>query len=298
MSGQAGIRGKRVGAILLGVFLAGLLAAASAWAFLDKVLTYGVSAVKVGTAVAKSAEDLTPEHEYYIGRAVAATILGKYQPLQNEAANAYLNQLGQALVQASDRPQTFGGYHFLVLDSDEINAFGCPGGPIVVSRGLLRCCTDEDQVASVLAHEIGHVSRKHGMASIEKSRIMDVGGVLFQESASHAGGGVGALAGAFAGSIGDITKTLMVNGYSRGQEGEADLEAVTILKRLGYDPRALIKVLATMAQRYQPGGADFAKTHPNPQDRINALEDKVAGYQAAAGPPARAARYKTALGNL
>ncbi len=265
---------------------------------LGRALEIGKSVVKVGKAAGKAAEDLTPEHEYYIGRAVAATILGKYKPLDNPAANAYLNLLGQTLARASDRPQTFAGYHFAIMDTEEINAFGCPGGLILISRGLLRCCANEDQVAAVLAHEIGHVVKAHGLASIQQSRILDVAGVLFQEGASHAGGNVAALSGAFAGSIGDITKTMMVNGYSRGQEGEADLEAATILGRVGYDPQAICQVLATMAHRYKPGGADFAKTHPNPADRIAALQEKFPPAPAAQAPPERLARWQQALGQV
>jgi beta-barrel assembly-enhancing protease len=264
----------------------------------QKLFEVGKSAVKVGKAVGKASEELTPEHEYYIGRAVAASILGGQRPWTDENANKYLNLLGQTLAEASDRPQTFGGYHFLVLDSPEINAFGCPGGLIMVTRGLLRCCQNEDQVAAVLAHEIGHVSLQHGLGSIQQSRVLDLAGVLAKEGASHAGGNVAMLSGHFSGSVGDITKTLMVNGYSRGQEGEADAVAAAILARLGYDPQALTQVLATMGQRYQPGGLDFAKTHPAPQDRIAALQEKPPQGAPAPASPARQARYQQALGNI
>jgi len=150
----------------------------------------------------------------------------------------------------------------------------------------------------VLAHEIGHVGLQHGLGSIQQSRILDVAGVLAQEGASHAGGNVAMLSSAFSGSVGDITKTLMVNGYSRGQEGEADAEAVTILQRVGYDPGALAQVLGVMAQRYQPGGLDFAKTHPDPSDRISAVQAKAPAVAAAPATPARQARYQQALGKI
>ena len=75
------------------------------------------------------------------------------------------------LSKTSDLPETFGGYHFLILDSDEINAFAAPGGFIFVTRGLLRCCKHEDAAAAVLAHEIGHVELRHGLQAIKKSRI-------------------------------------------------------------------------------------------------------------------------------
>jgi predicted Zn-dependent protease len=300
---KTGMRVLTLGVLLsaaLGLVGAGTRqSAAIGFGDLGKALEVGKSVIKVGQAAGKAAEDLTPEHEYYIGRAVAATILGKYRPMDDAEADAYLNLLGQTLARASDRPQTFAGYHFAVMDSEEINAFGCPGGLIVISRGLLRCCANEDQVAAVLAHEIGHVVKAHGLTSIQQSRILDVAGVLFKEGASHAGGNVAALSGAFAGSIGDITKTMMVNGYSRGQEGEADFEAAAILSRVGYDPQALAQVLAVMAQRYQPGGSDFAKTHPNPADRIAALKEKFpAAALAAPAPAERQERWQKALGRL
>ncbi|HDL65299.1 MAG TPA: peptidase M48, partial [Proteobacteria bacterium] len=109
---------------------------------------------RASKAVAKTFADITPEQEYYIGRAVAATVLKTYKPYQNKKATRYLNLVGQTLAAASDKPETYGGYHFMIMDSDEINAFSAPGGLIFVSRGMLRLCENEDDLAAVLAHEI------------------------------------------------------------------------------------------------------------------------------------------------
>ncbi|MDD4873082.1 MAG: M48 family metalloprotease, partial [Kiritimatiellae bacterium] len=125
---------------------------------------------KTTTAVGKVFEQLTPENEYYIGRSVGATILQSYKPYDSQNANHYLNILGQTLAMASDRPETFGGYHFLLIDTDEINAFAAPGGLIFVSRGLIKCCKNEDALAAVLAHEVGHVQLMHGLKAIKTSR--------------------------------------------------------------------------------------------------------------------------------
>ncbi len=97
-------------------------------------------------AVQKTWQDLTPEQEYYIGRAVAAQVFQTYPPLDRPPGNTYLNLLGQSLAIYSERPETFGGYHFLLLDSDEINAFAAPGGLILVTRGMVRCCANEDEL--------------------------------------------------------------------------------------------------------------------------------------------------------
>ncbi len=174
-------------------------------------------------AVEKSFEDLTPEQEYYIGRAVAATLLKTYPALDDARANAYLNQLGQTLALASDQPETFGGYHFLLLDTDEINAFACPGGLILVTRGLVRCCDAEDALAAVLAHEIGHVQGKHGLRAIKKSRLTSALTIIGAEGARTFGSEeLAQLAEDLEGSVQDITQALVVGGYSRDLEKEAD----------------------------------------------------------------------------
>ena len=103
-------------------------------------------------AVARSFEEFTPEQEYYIGRAVGANVLDKYPPYTGEEANDYVNRLGQALAMASDMPETFSGYHYLILDSEEINAFAAPSGFIFVTVGMIRCTPSEATMAAVLAH--------------------------------------------------------------------------------------------------------------------------------------------------
>ncbi|MCX6348761.1 MAG: M48 family metalloprotease [Candidatus Aureabacteria bacterium] len=231
---------------------------------------------KTSKAVAKTFEDITPEQEYYIGRAVAATVLHAYKVYDKDAINHYLNVLGQGLSQASEKPETFGGYHFITMDSAEINAFAAPGGPIMISRGLIECCRNEDELAAVLAHEISHVQFEHGLKAIKQGRLTSALTILATESAKSFGGKeLASLTEAFEGSITDITSTLMTSGYSRGLEYDADKGAVKILKAVGYNPKGLTNMLAEMAKRLKPGGHDFAKTHPAPQDRIKELADDV-----------------------
>jgi beta-barrel assembly-enhancing protease len=254
-------------------------------------------------AVAKSSEDITPEQEYYIGRAVAAKILGTRKSYDGQAATDYVNLLGKALSLCSERPETFGGYHFLVLDSDEINAFAAPGGDILVTRGLLRCATSEDSVAAILAHEIAHVAKAHGLKAIKKDRLTKA--VVGVGSAAAQVLGPDELAeqtATFKDSIGDITGTIVNSGYSREQELDADHVALANLRAAGYDPRALEDMLKVMQQRLKSGGHDFAKTHPSPKVRIDAVELALKGKKAPATTPeaaaARAARYKAALGDI
>ncbi len=252
----------------------------------------GDSLNKSVKAVAKTFEDITPEQEYYIGRAVAATLLETYRPYNNEEANKYLNLVGQALARASDKPETYGGYHFYLFDSDEINAFACPGGIVLVSKGLIECCPSEDALASVLAHEVGHVEHQDGLRAIDKSRLTAALTTLATEGTKTFGGKeLAELSKALEGSVSDVVKQMVVNGYSRQQEFAADQAAITIVERVGYDPHALVAMLQTMQQRLKPGGHDFSATHPAPADRIQDAQSAIGSYPPGFVPAVRAERF-------
>lgn len=259
----------------------------------------GQSLIKVGQAADKTFSDITPEQEYYIGRSVGATIVSKYKVYDNAQATEYINLLGQGLALASIKPETFGGYHFLILDSDEINAFAAPGGFIFLSRGMLRLCKSEDEVAAVLAHEIGHVELQHALRAIKGSRLTSALTTLAVEGAKSFGGEqLAQLTEAFEGSISDITGTLMNSGYARKQEYQADASAVRILKAVGYDPLALARLLTEMEKNLKPGGHDFAATHPPPQDRVKDVEKLAADAPAVTIPAPRQKRFEKALGGI
>lgn len=250
------------------------------------------------SAVGKVFESITPEQEYYIGRTVAATILSKNKPYDNRAMTTYLNSLGQYLSLFSDRPETFGGYHFLVMDTPDINAFAAPGGFIMVSRGMLRCCKSEEALAGVLAHEIGHVELNHGLQAIDKSRLTAAATILGTEAAKNLGGkDLAELTKTFENSISDITSTVMNSGYARKFEFQADKAAVTILTRAGYSPKGLVSMLQQMEKNLKPGGHDFAKTHPAPQDRIVELT-KLITTPSPADTAARQSRFDDTMRGL
>ena len=259
----------------------------------------GESIKKAGSAIGKTFESITPEQEYYIGRTVGAVVLNQYKPLNNAAANHYLNVLGQTLAQFSDKPETFGGYHFLIMETDDVNAFSAPGGLIFISRGMIRCCQNEDALAAVLAHEIGHVELQHGLQAISKSRMTSALTILATESAKSFGGKeLAQLTEAFEGSITDITSTMMNNGYSRGYERQADRVAVTILQRSGYDPNGLTAMLTQMKKQLKPGGHDFAKTHPSPDSRIKDIAKWIGPVKPVVSSTVRQARFQAAAGGI
>jgi len=250
--------------------------------------------------IARSAEDLTPEQEYYIGRSVGAVILDSYDPWDAPEANRYLNLLGQSIALASDRPELFGGYRFQILDTEEINAFATPSGLIFVSRGMLRLTRSEDDVAAILAHEIGHIEHQHGVKAIRTSRLSTAFSSSAMTAVELAGPEeVAALTRTFDDSISDITNTLVSNGYSRDAEREADMAALRILSRTGHEQNGLLRVLEAMDQVWADGGPGFLSTHPDPQDRIEDIRSAIGTGSGAAASAAtqrvRQNRYQAAL---
>jgi beta-barrel assembly-enhancing protease len=254
---------------------------------------------KSAQAVEKTFQDITPEQEYYIGRSVTATVFSTYKPFDLQRANDYLNLLGQTVAQFSAKPETFGGYHFLLLESEEINAFAAPGGLITISRGMVRCCQNEDELVAVLAHEITHVDHQHGLKAIKKGRLTTALTTLGATAGKTlAGGDLAQVTQAFEGSISDITSTMMNNGYARSTEFEADRGAVTIMRKLGYDPAALIAMLERMEKQLKPGGHDFAKTHPSPEFRIAELKKQVPASAPSPSAAARQQRFQQAMSGV
>jgi predicted Zn-dependent protease len=274
----------------------------------DLIASTGKVSQKDAQSIVKTAEvlrstfaDITEEEEYYIGRATAALILAKYKPFRNEALNAYVNTMGTALSYHSDRPEIYAGYHFLVLDTDEVNAMAAPGGFVFVTRGLVKRCGDEETLAAILAHEIGHVAARHGLQSIQKSRLIDafkvIGGEASQRLDSEQ---LTKLTGIFEGVLGDVVQALVERGYDRKFEYEADKLGLTFAVRTGYAPGGLAEFLVGMEERKPSGpAAGWFKTHPGPADRLARVKTETAALIAASAKlDVRTARFAQAVKNL
>jgi len=232
-------------------------------------------AVEVGTKAGQkavvAARGISDSEEYYIGRAVAARLLARSSLSQNKDATLYVNEVGETVAKKSSMPRTYRGYHFGILETSEPNAYACPGGIILITRGLIKECQNEDELAAVLAHECAHVAHKDGVKSINKARWTEVLTSTGAEAARQYGGGVaGSLVSMFESSIDDVFKTLVVNGYSREAEGNADREAVTTLTRAGYDPGALAAILSRLNSR--GGSSGIFRSHPLTADRVQAVK--------------------------
>jgi len=251
--------------------------------------------VKSGTAIGKAFEEITPEQEYYIGRAVGANILATYKIQQSRPDLViYVNRICNALIINSPRPEIFNGYHVNVLDSDEINAFATSGGHIFITRGLIASSTSEDTLAAVVAHEIAHIQLQHGLKAIKNSRITQALIVTGTSAASAAAGNynLSEMVDVFNDSINEIITTMVTNGYSQSQEFEADTMAMELMALAGYEPSSLIDVLRALEKNQpgKPGG--FNKTHPTPTQRVASAQKTVGNYNVNDTRSFRVARFK------
>jgi predicted Zn-dependent protease len=248
-----------------------------------------------GEAISKAAEEITPEQEYYIGRAVAANILTAYRVYTgNPGLLSYLNRICGALVINSPRPDVYNGYHVMILDSNEINAFATSGGHVFVTRGLLNCADSEDSLAAVIAHEIAHIQLQHSIKAIRTSRITQallVTGTSAAGIAAAQNTSLAELTDIFDESVGEIVSTLINNGYSREQEFEADTLALSLMASAGYQPASLIDMLRVLEQNQPRSPGGFNKTHPAPAQRIGNAEKTVQRYPVQDTRAFRRSRY-------
>lgn len=227
-------------------------------------------ATKVGAKAINASQEISDSDEYYLGRSVAARILSQYPLSKDQALNTYVNDVGQTVAKKSTRARAYKGYHFAVLESSTPNSFACPGGIIFVTKGMVKNCGNEDQLAAVLAHEVGHVANRDGISSIKQSRWTGVATTAGAEAARQYGGTVGQIVARFEGSVDDVFKTVVVNGYSRSAEQNADRAGVEMLKRSGYNPAAMVAILTSMSSRGGSGG--ILGSHPTVTDRIDSIK--------------------------
>jgi predicted Zn-dependent protease len=247
-----------------------------------------------GQALAQAGATITPEQEYYIGRAVAANILTHYKiDSSNPALTQYLNDICATITVNSSRPDIYNGYHVAILDSDEINAFSTSGGHIFVTRGLIACTDSEDSLAAVLAHEIAHIQLKHSLKAIKTNRINTaLLTTVVSAGAAASKKDVQQVTDMFNNSVGDIVNTMLNSGYSQTQEFAADSTALGLLANAGYNPSAMLTMLKLLEKGEQGKTGGFVKTHPSPEARIANVEKTLGQYKVTDTSSYRTARYK------
>ena len=181
----------------------------------------------------------------------------------------YITKLGQSVLEVAGI-QYF-DYHFFVIDDKEFNAFAAPSGLIFFYSGLIGAMNSEDELVSVLAHEIGHINNRHLASSVEKGTFTGIASLGLALAAIAFGGSTAPvlLTGALAAG-----QSVSLH-FSRQNEEEADLLAYGWMKKLGRDPEGQVKMLETMRRisRYRSEKLpQYLLTHPDPEARLNYIQ--------------------------
>ena len=264
--------------------LALLLAAAPASAQLGAAL--GKLNKAADTAQQFQNLKISDADERKIGDAVSLHLRETYGVYQDKDVTKYVTLVGTVLAQTSSRPTL--NWEFIVLDTDGVNAFAAPGGIIHVTRGALGLAKTEAELAGVLGHEITHVTEKHTINSIQKSKK-----VSFVTDQVPKGG----LTQDLITKISEVAyDDIWKNKYDRNDENEADRLGVELANKAGYAPDGLSKVLTKIAERnkdqQEPNGM-FA-SHPQLKDRIAKIGETITARKLAATALV-ASRYTKAI---
>jgi predicted Zn-dependent protease len=223
---------------------------------------------------------ITEAEEIRLGASVSQTVRARYGVVQDPAVHRYLAMVGALLVQKSTRPKL--PFTFIVLDTDGVNAFAAPGGFVHITRGALALMSSEAELAGVLAHEIVHVTEKHTIKAVQKSKAIQMGAQetvtgnpeLFKK-------------------IVDKMSEMVLAGFGRSEELESDKVGVVLADAGGYAPAGLSDFLKRLSERNK-GATEkqglFA-SHPEMQDRLDRIGKQIAALKLASAATL-ADRYK------
>jgi predicted Zn-dependent protease len=175
--------------------------------------------------------------EVTLGRRHDQDVKKQYTLYDHKGLQARIEAIGQKLARVSHRTNL--EYRFTLLDSPEVNAFALPGGYIYITRGILAFLNSEAEVAAVLAHELGHVTARHGVrqASAQTGTELLLGVLGAVSPAMRASG---------AQNMTGLLGNALLAGYGRDHELEADRLGAEYLARAGYDPQAMIRVIGVL----------------------------------------------------
>jgi len=215
--------------------------------------------------------DISTEEEIEIGANLTAGLLGAAPLVDDKKLQRYVNDVGFWIAAQTSRPDL--PWHFGVIDSPGINAFAAPGGYVVLTLGLYQLLENEAQLAGVLAHEIVHVVRKHHLKALQQSMKREFWTGLSVKAVDD--------------KKNRKTMRKLINsglqlyttGLDRRYEFDADLRAVVLLARAGYDPYAFLDILTTI-DSISPDSAELVvlmNTHPPTGDRLETLAVKMDG---------------------
>jgi predicted Zn-dependent protease len=208
---------------------------------------------------------ISTSQEIGIGRDAAAQLEAEYGIYQDPAAHAYLASIGARIAATSGRPNL--PWTFRILNTSQVNAISLPGGYIYVTKGMMSFAQSEAELAFVLAHEIGHVDRRHHVTLIERHMGLSL---LFM---IIFGGRADTTA-----QIANIVGVLLTRGFSREAEFEADRVGVSLAHAAGFDAGAGLAFMERLRAAEGRDPSNFQvlfQTHPALGDRITRVRDQL-----------------------
>ncbi|MGD8494997.1 MAG: M48 family metalloprotease [Gemmatimonadales bacterium] len=185
----------------------------------------------------------------------------------DQALQAYVDSVGQALAATSERPNL--PWSFAIVDDPVINAFALPGGPVYLARGIMAYFNSEAEMASVLGHEIGHITARHSVEQISRAQLAQIGFVAGMVAVPE----LRPFGDVLSGGLG-----LLFLKYSRDDESQADLLGHRYMLRLGYDPEGAVEMFQILERQRQASGSgipEWQSSHPNPGNRVEAARERV-----------------------
>lgn len=234
---------------------------------------------------------VSESQEIEIGRQTAAAAESQMGLVDDPALQEYVQRIGLAMARASERPDL--PWHFGVIDDPTPNAFAAPGGFIYVTRGMLSLMNNEAELATVLGHEIGHVTARHSVAMISRQQLAQIGlglgSVLSPEIAQ-----LGELAGA--------GLSMLFMSYSRDAERQADDLGFGYALAQGYDVSQMTDVFASLQRIGEASGRSpvpaWMSTHPYPEERIVRIQNRLAETTLPLGARVAEDEYMTRIDGL
>jgi predicted Zn-dependent protease len=191
--------------------------------------------------------------------------------------NGYVTCVANAITAAIDPkefPNAAGSWEVRVFQDDTANAFALPGRKIGVHTGLLKVATNQDQLATVLGHEVGHVLARHGAERVSDQALAQGGAQVLGGLLGAAGDPSSPLNGAAQAALG-LTAQGVVLKFSRTQESEADALGLDLMAKAGFDPRESVTLWQNMAAASKGQPIEFISTHPSHETRIRDLQQRI-----------------------
>ena len=209
-------------------------------------------------------------HEVKLGRSLARKIDQKFKISKDSKMQKRVEEVGKRLVEVCGRKDL--SYSFTVLQNENPNAFALPGGYIYINEGLLEKTDSDDEIAAVLAHEIGHIVSRHSIKRLQASLGYNLVSLLALAATKDLHFKRGS----------DLAFSQIMLGYSREDELLADRLAVKYVQKSGYRPEAIISFLKKLKQikketPLQPLIPSYARTHPFLPERIGVVKQEIYG---------------------